>query len=202
MGEMRVWVEAGEALFSYSDNGHDMRGTVAASVIFSLSRMSGMGMGTMDALTGFALPAFAASAPSGRFNPQFVETIRQSFLSNPQWEARISQHNTAISRVAQQELLKRSRIVAETNDYVSRIRRESADYRAQSDERRQREVGEMIRGTETYDDANAPGGRVELSGMYDHAWRLNDGTYVLSSDSNFEPWRDLGVEGQRLDPTR
>ena len=33
--------------------------------------------------------------------------------------------------------------------------------------------------------------------MYDHAWRLNDGTYVLSSDSNFEPWRDLGVEGKR-----
>ena len=140
--------------------------------------------------------------PAARFNPQFVETIRQSFLSNPQWEARISQHNTAISRVAQQEILKRSRIVAETNDYVSRIRRETAECRAQSDERRQREVGEMIRGTETYDDANAPGGRVELSGMYDHAWRLTDGTYVLSGDSNFEPWRDLGVEGQRLDPTR
>ncbi len=151
---------------------------------------------------GFALPAFAAFAAAEKFDPQFIETIRQSFLANPQWEARISQHNTAISRVAQQELQKRSRIVAETNDYVSRIRREAADYRAQSDERLQREVGESIRGTETYDDPNAPGGRVELSGMYDHAWRLKDGTYVLSSDSNFEPWRDLGVEGQRLDPAR
>ena len=32
-----------------------------------------------------------------------------------------------------------------------------------------------------------------------HAWRLNDGSYVLSNDATFEPWRDLGVEGHRLE---
>jgi len=43
---------------------------------------------------------------------------------------------------------------------------------------------------------------VELSGYYDHAWRLNDGTYVLSNDAGFDPWKDLGVQGQRLEATK
>jgi len=38
--------------------------------------------------------------------------------------------------------------------------------------------------------------------QYDHAWRPNDGSYVLSNDSSFEPYRDLGVEGQKLEQTR
>ena len=54
------------------------------------------------------------------------------------------------------------------------------------------EFSETIRGTETYNDDNAAGGQVELSNLYDNAWRLNDGTYVLSDDANFEPYRDLG----------
>lgn len=201
MGEMRTWVEAGETQFAFDDGGRPMRGVVSAAVIFSLSRMKGA-MGTMDALTGFALPAFAASAPEADFKPQFIEAMRQSFLPNPAWEARISQHNTAIARVAQTEAAKRSRIISETNDYIARIRRETADAKAVSDERRQREFGEAIRGTETYDDPDAPGGRVELSGMYDNAWRLNDGTYVLSGDASFDPWRDLGVAGKRLGATK
>ncbi|MGH8240890.1 MAG: hypothetical protein ACREXP_28275 [Steroidobacteraceae bacterium] len=60
----------------------------------------------------------------------------------------------------------------------------------------------MIKGVQTYDDANAAGGRVELSNLYDHAWRLNDGSYVLSNDASFEPYRDLGMEGQQLAPTQ
>ena len=60
----------------------------------------------------------------------------------------------------------------------------------------------MIRGNETYNDANAAGGQVELSNLYDHAWRLNDGSYVLSNDASFEPWRDLGLEGKRLERTQ
>jgi len=202
MGGMRTWVDAGQVQFSYSEGGREMEGVIAASTIFSMSRMSGMGMGSMDALTGFTLPAFAAMAPKGKLNLKLVEAIRQSFLPNPEWEARISQHNTAISRVAQQETAKRSRIVAQTNDYISRIRRETADFKDRSDEHNSREFGEVIRGTEHYDDASAPGGQVELSGYYDHAWRLNDGTYVLSNDAGFDPWKDLGVQGQRLEATK
>ena len=79
--------------------------------------------------------------PRSKFKPQFIEAMRQSFLPNPAWEARISQHNTAISRVAQQE-------AAEAQPHHRRDQRlrephPSRDRRlpAKSDERRQREVG-------------------------------------------------------------
>jgi len=54
----------------------------------------------------------------------------------------------------------------------------------------------------TYNDPNAPGGQVELSNLYNHAWRLNDGSYVLSDDAAFEPFRDIGVDGKRLEKTQ
>jgi hypothetical protein len=203
MGEMRTWVEAGEALFSYSQQGREMSGVAVATAVFSLSRMAGPGRGqTMDALTGFVFPGFAATAPKGQLNLQVAEAIRQSFVPNPAWQAAIADHNLRIARGAAQEIAKRARIISEYNDYVSLIRKEVSDTRAASDERRQREFGEVIRGNQNYDDANAPGGRVELSNLYDHAWRLNDGSYVLSNDAGFDPWKDLGVEGRRLARTQ
>ena len=60
----------------------------------------------------------------------------------------------------------------------------------------------MLSGVQTFDDANAPGGQAQLSNLYSQAWRLNDGSYVLSNEAGFDPWRDLQVEGQKLELTR
>ena len=46
LGQSRTWVDAGEILFAYNDRGRDMRGAVAASVVFSLMQ-SNAGMGVM-----------------------------------------------------------------------------------------------------------------------------------------------------------
>jgi len=203
MGDMRTWIEAGEVLVEYQENGRAMRGVVAATAALSLMRTRGVSPGqTMEAFTGFAFPGFVASGPAEQFSSQLAETIRQSFLANPAWQANISRHNGAIARVAAQEVAKQAKAISEYNDYVSLLRQQVSQTQAASDERRQRQFGEVIRGTQNYDDANAPGGRVELSNLYDHAWRLNDGSYVLSNDSSFEPYRDLGVEGQKLAPTQ
>jgi hypothetical protein len=203
IGEMRTWVEGGEILFAFNDRAGEMRGSVAAVAIFSLTRTNaGAGLPVMDALTGYAMPAFGATAPNGRLNLAFFEAIRRSIKPNPQWEARIANHNAAIGRVALEESRKRSQMIAQSNAEISRIREEAWNAYQESSDRRAREFSEVIRGVETYDDANAPGGQVQLSGHYDHAWRLNDGSYVLTNDSNFEPWRDLGLEGNRLEATR
>jgi hypothetical protein len=203
MGEMRTWVEAGEMQFAWQERGREMRGLLVASAVFSLQRNSALGNGqTMDAMTGFVLPGFAATGPAGEFNPQFAEAIRQSFVPNPGWQSAIAGHNTRIAQGAAAEVAKRGKIIAEYNDYVSLVRKEVSDARAKSDERNNRQFGELMRGTKNYDDADAPGGRVELSHMYDHAWRLNDGSYVLSNDASFDPWKDLGVEGRRLAGTQ
>jgi len=156
----------------------------------------------MDALTGATFGAFAATAPNGQLNFAVAEAIRRSLKTNPQWQARIANHNAAIGRVALEESRKRAQIINETNAEISRIRQEAWNSYQESADRRAREFGELIKGVETYSDADAPTGQVELSHLYDNAWRLNDGSYVLTNDTSFEPYRDIGLDGRRLDPVR
>ena len=198
LGEIRQWVEAGELIVAYTENGREMRGLIDATVLFNLSR-SNAGMGEMTVLNGYAYPAWAATAPKESFNPALIEALRRSIKANPAWEQRIAGHNTAIARTALEESRKRAQIIAQYNEDVARIRQEAWTAQQESADRRAREFGEVIRGVETYKDENAPGGTVELSHNYDQAWRLKDGSYVLTNDKSFDPWRDLQVEGQKLD---
>lgn len=198
LGEIRNWAEAGEMLLAFDERGTDMRGTVAAAVLFSLT-VTDAGTGRMQALTGFALPGFAAAAPNGRLDFALFEAIRSSIKASPVWEARIANHNLQIGRVALEESRKRAALIAQSNAEIARIREEAWSAYQQSADRRAREFGKVLRGVETYADRDAPGGTVDLSHRYSNAWRINDGTYVLTNDASFEPWRDLGVEGRRLE---
>lgn len=203
MGEMRTWVDAGEILFAFNDRGADMRGSVAAVVIFSGSRMSGgAGLPAVESLTGFAQPAYAVTAPNGRLNLPFFEAIRRTIKPNPQWQAKLANHNAAIARVTIEENRKRAAMIAQSNAEIAQIREQAWNSYQESSDRRAREFGELMRGVETYNDANAPGGQVQLSNLYDNAWRLDDGSYVLTNDVNFDPWRNLGLAGNRLEATR
>lgn len=204
MGESRSWTEAGEALIAFSQNGREMRGSVAAAVQFNLmiTDMSGVGGGRMNALTAFAHPAWGAFAPNGQFSFGFFEAIRRSIQPNPQWSRAITGHNLQIGRVALEEGRKRAAMIAQSNEEISRIRQSVWDMQQESSDRRAREFGELMKGVETYADADAPGGQRELSAYYNHAWRLNDGTYVLTDDPGFDPWRDLQVEGRQLEAVR
>jgi hypothetical protein len=204
-GEMRRWGEGGEILFSFSQNGRDMRGSMAAFVQFDLmvsdySQQVGNIPGARNEfLFAFAHPGWVATAPNGQFNFAFFEALRKSIRPNMDWARAIAGHNAAIGQVALEESRKRSRIITETNDYISKLRQDTWNAQQESADRRAREFGEVIRGVETYKDEWGPGGQRELSGYYDHAWRLNDGTYVMTDDPNFDPWRDLQLEGKKLE---
>ncbi|MCB1954503.1 MAG: hypothetical protein KDG55_02445 [Rhodocyclaceae bacterium] len=215
LGESRSWSEAGEALIAFVRNGRDMRGSVAAVVSFNqlITDMAGIygndptisapaGRARMNALTGFAWPAWAAYAPNGQFDFRFFEAIRRSLKPNPAWLRAIANHNTTIAAGALAEGRKRAAIIQQTNDEIARIRQQTWDMQQESADRRAREFGEAIRGVQSFNDSDAPGGTVELSHNYNHAWRMTDGTYVLSNDPNFEPFRDLGMDGRALEPTR
>jgi hypothetical protein len=215
MGESRLWAEAGEALVAFSANGREMRGSVAAVVSFQqmITDMSGMmandpaaamgvpqmGPSRMEALTGFAQPGWAAYAPNGQFNFGFFEGIRRSIEPNRQWSSAIVNHNVKIGQVALAESKKRAAAVMEANDYISRLQQETWNARQASAERQLREFGEMMKGVETYRDVDAPGGTVELDHRYNHAWRMRDGSYIITDDPNFDPWRDLQLEGRKLE---
>ena len=165
MGEARSWAEAGEILFAFNQSGADMRGSIAAVVMFSQTRMSsGAGMPVMEYRSGFALPAYGVTAPNGQLNLQFFEAIRRSIKPNPQWEQRLNGHNAAIAQVALEESRKRAQIIAQSNADIAKIREETWNTQQESADRRAREFGELMRGVETYDDANAagrPGGAFE-----------------------------------------
>jgi hypothetical protein len=201
LGESRVWVEAGELVVGYQEKGQDMRGSVAAVVVFNLMRTDA-GMGVMEALSGATFPAFAACAPSEQFNAGFFEALRRSIKVDPRWESRISGHNATLARIALRENKKRSEIMARTHEEIARIREEAWNSYQQCSDRRFREFGELLRGVETDADPESSFGQIELSSLYDSAWRLDDGSYVLTNDVSFDPYRALGVAGKKLDAVK
>lgn len=203
MGESRVWVEAAEIRFTHGKGDAERVGTIAAVAVFSLLRNDpGLGTGTFDALTGSTYPAYATSAPAKLHDPALCEAIRASVRVDPDWERRIARHDQAIGRVALEEGRKRAEMIARSNDEIARIRNAAWESSQISADRRARDFADALRGVQSYRDESAPGGSVALTNTYSHAWRLNDGSYVLSNDSGFDPWRDLKVEGKKLEVGR
>ena len=202
MGESRSWVEAGEALVAFTQNGVDMRGTISAAAVFSYNSVRAPGVPTTETLAGFSVPAFAVSAPNGQLNFALNEAIGRSVKPNPVWNKRIAGHIGAIGRINLEGARKRAAIISKSNAEMSRIRNEAWNSYNESSDKRAREFSEYIRDVETYNDPDAPGGNVELSNSYNHAYKMNDGSYVLTNDPNFEPYRDLGMDGTRLEATQ
>ena len=207
-GEIRKWAEGGEMLFAFNQDGRDMRGSMAAVVQFDhnisdYSQVAGGLPGSRtEFLSAFAFPGWAATAPNGQFNFAFFEALRKSIRTNPEWSKAIAGHNTRIALKALEISRRDAAAIQENRDYIAKLRQDTWNAQQESADRRFREFGEALRGVETYKDEWGPGGERELSGRYDHAWRLRDGTYVLTDDANFDPWRDLKLEGQKLEAVR
>lgn len=199
MGKTLIWAEGGEILYAFQQNGRDMRGTLAAVIKFSNMKVESQGQPAVELVNAYAYPTYYVSAPNGELNFGFYEGLRKSMQTNPKWGAAIAGHNAAIGKVALEESRKRSDMIAQSNADIARIRQDTWNASQQSADRRAREFGELLKGVETYADPNAPGGSVELSANYRGAWRMNDGSYILSDDPGFDPWRDLQLEGRKLE---
>jgi len=205
LGEVRTWVEAGEVLIAYPAQGYEVRETAAAAVIISVNRMQGAYVGqtqAMESVTGVALPGFAFRAPDGQLDLRLAEAIRKSLKPTPDWSARINQHNAKISRMNIEGARKRSQITAQTSKEIMEMNRRSFEERNRIMDRQQREVSEAIRDVETYNDPMSTTGTVELSNQYKNAWRLDDGTYVLSDQPDFNPYAVYGQGAKRLERTK
>lgn len=202
LGEMRNWVEAGEALIAYQLNGADMRETLASAVMFSLTRINPMsGIPGAEYLSAATFPGFAMIAPNGSLDFKVAEMIRKSAKPGAEWTRRINQHHAKMNAINLKGARDRAKITAKTNEEIRqmhsdswRVYNESSDYLA-------REQSEMIRGVETYDDPYH-GGTVELDSSYEHAWQLDDSTYILTDDASFNPYAATGQNGRQLTPTQ
>lgn len=200
-------VDAGEILLGFTENGRDMRASIAAQVM--IWRMSSPAMPTampeivipgIDIGGGSSLPAFAAVAPAGRLDLRAAEMIRKSIRPGLEWSQKIAQHNATMNRMQAQHASEMSRITSEANAAISDIIHQGYQDRERIRDRTQREQIEAIRGVETYNDP-INGGTVQLDNTYSQAWQLQDGSYVLTDDAFFNPVQTFGMTGQQLQVT-
>lgn len=200
LGQYKTWVEAGEILFGYNNNGRDMRESAAAVVIFTDSHMQSAGA-NMESFSASALPGYGFFAPDGQLNFKLSETIRSSIQLANDWQARINNVNSQNASVAARETAKRSQIISQTGDDIREMSMQSWENNNRVEDHVSRENSETIRGVETYTDPQSTTGTVELSSQYNDAYRLNDGSYVLTDDPSFNPYLATGQDGSKLEPT-
>ncbi|MEM6640675.1 MAG: hypothetical protein AAF610_12340 [Pseudomonadota bacterium] len=131
-----------------------------------------------------------------------LPVIMANMKWNPQWQRKTDQflaNRRGEQLRERQKLFDLSQMNARTNASILDSAHDNFQRRSASSDRIQAEQAEAVWGTETY---ATPDGERSFSNMYDQAWRLNDGTYVLTNDASYQPLRDSGMDGQRLRPNR
>lgn len=201
MGIQQTWIEAGDLVFGFTEKGVEIQGVLAAAVTFEKT-ITNTTAYQAEAVQVRAMPAYGTFAPLGQYNPALFRAIRKSLVADEYWAQEIAKHNAKMNGIMLKGIADRAKITADANRDISDIIQSSWQRQQASSDRRARDFLEVIRETETYNDASAPGGQVELSGHYNHAWKLEDGTYVLSDQPGFNPVQELGLSGTQLQVTQ
>jgi len=218
-GAIRAWVDSGQAQITYRTDGREFHETLVANVSFTHSRMAGAGGQAFESLQGEALGVLSWRSAAGPVPQRHFDLMWASLSTSPEWQARISaaeQQIAADNQATQAQIMRmqaessretlahirrRGEIRNEAMQETERMRNETWRSGQASQERMQTDRVRAIREVQGYRDPRG-GGVVELPHHYRHAWQLRDGSYVLTDDPNFDPGRDIGVRGQRLEPTR
>lgn len=196
-GRQIGWLEAGEITFTVMEKGVRLEGRIAAAVEFekTITRTSAL---SAELVIGYAHTAYGSFSPAGRYNAAVFELIRRMIEPDPRWMRLIAQHNAIMRKIDRDGFRERNRILTQANRDIMEIITTGWRRRQQIQDRGHSAFIKTLRDVEVYRDPSARGGQVELSNQYRHAWRLRDGSYVLTDSSGFEPSRDLGIDGERL----
>ncbi|HVF62462.1 MAG TPA: hypothetical protein VNE58_00510 [Casimicrobiaceae bacterium] len=218
-GYFKSWIETGEALIGYTQNGREMRETLAVTISFAASRFNGVGGTPVQSLTGQSMGILAWRAPQGQLDFRQFEAVWQTLRRAPEWQSRIDAANqrmaqenadtqrrigqiqAQMSRDTMNEIAKRGQIMAQTRADIAAIQNQTYNARDATTDRMQRDNVRTIREIETYREPRT-GGVVELPNHYRHAWQLRDGSYFLTDSQAFDPVRDLGIGGDKLQVAR
>ena len=210
---MQVWADGGEMSFSFKQNGKEMHGMLAATTQFYVSSVyDPWGGPPMQSLTAATLGTFGATAPAGQLNAKLAEAVRRSVTPDADWLKAYFKITAQRGQINVQAAEERAGMIvaggaAATKANIEAFRNMTAATAANgmpdpiktgsggtvsysseaSDDRRQRESIEAVRGVETYYDETGEQ-NVQLDATYDHAWRVtNNDTYILTNDPNFNP---------------
>ncbi len=213
---IRQWSDAGQALIAYSRGGVETHETLVAVVWFTESQFAGLQPGqALHMLHGQSRGVLAWRAAKGRLDMRQFNAVWDSYRLNPEWRSRITAGNNQMASDNAQTQARVSQIHAETARQTlaevakrganrARTQAELADIQAgihrdrdASTDRMQNERVKAIREVQTYVEPRS-GKVIELPSHYAHAWRLKDGSYLLTDNPNFKPLRDLGLDGDAL----
>ena len=183
------------------------------------------GMAPVQALQGESFGVLSWRAPEGQLDFRQFDAMWQTLRSDARWQARIDQGmqatnqaiardneitgrkigaiNAETSRQTLEAMKQRGEIARKSREEVAAINNGVVRDRDASIERTHTVNVRSVREVELYRGSSVGGGgTVELPNHYQHAWRLRDGTYVMTDSPNFDPNRDLGVPGEQLQRTR
>ena len=110
-------------------------------------------------------------------------------------------HQRRMSEISWNGILERGRIRLDTIQTVGRIHQGGVAATAATNQRIHDANIDAIQEVQPWRDPGT-GQQIDLSIHYQHAWQLDDGRQYLTNDPDFDPARDLGIEGHALEPVR
>lgn len=216
---MRNWHEAGRATVAYTHEGRPVQEILAVITHFATTTMPGLpGNPPMQSMSGESMGVLAWRAPEGQLDPKQFDAVWATLHSDPAWAARVQQGmnqmaqdnartQTEISRINAEtgrqtiaEMGRRGQMAAQTRAEIAGMQQQGFENRMASQDRQQTETIKAIRGVEHWQGGD--GKVVALPNQYPHAWKLKDGSYLLTDSPSFDPGRDLGIEGQKMKQVR
>ncbi|MEZ5652119.1 MAG: hypothetical protein R3E87_16400 [Burkholderiaceae bacterium] len=192
---MRTRFESGEMLIGYDIGGQPVRETILTTLKLMDMSTQMVGGEVFQTGSGDSTPIMVMRAPAGRLSFGHAELIFGSFRQDPGWAGRVAKVRQNIAA----DNLRTARNISEINrrsaEDINRILAKGRSDSNAAFDRNVRETGEMIRETETWNDPVDQLAR-ELP-QSSHAWRLDDGSFVVTDDPNWLPG-EHGLQGQRL----
>jgi hypothetical protein len=140
-------------------------------------------------------------APQGQLDAQerLFRMILATIRVDSQWQARVSQVIASMAAADSKGAMDRSAIATKLGDDMSRMSKESNDYRNKSNDRVAENWSDYLRGVTPYRNP-VTGEIVKLDNRYDNAWAGPKDEYVIAESANFNPNSAFQGNWTRLEP--
>jgi hypothetical protein len=206
--QSRLRGDVGRARITYAVNGQPVEEWITA-VTFA----NGTPGPTMNIQTGrmgqtlfytcASEGVFGFRAPQGQLDAKekLFMTMLSTVRIEPEWQARVFQVMNNVQAAQIKGAADRSKIIAQSNQDISKIIHDSYENKKKSDDRAAEGFSQYIRGVETYRNPST-GETLELSNQYGHAWAGSNGEYIVSDSPNFDPNVSLRGNYTRLEPVK
>jgi hypothetical protein len=211
-GPAQVRFDSGELLIGYDLQGIPMRESLVATI--TISELQGtivawsdipMSLRAPDGLLDFAVLEHVrrSSRLDTRWSEQLISWSRQAVEMLNQRQVRSIQdwHNRRMSEINLAGMTARHQLRMDTISEIGRINNQIVASNDASASRQHEAFKDYIQEVQPWRDPNS-GQQLDLSIHYANAWQLGDGRQFLTNDTNFDPNRDLGITGYRLEPAR